>query len=96
LSKLFGIWQDFVMFGRIHRTQSVILLWLAYRIGVVNSVARWCNRPMTQFFIKNGVISHAFVHGRRKDFYQGGTSLRLRFISENASLFALYVCDTLV
>jgi len=23
------------MFGRIHRTQSVTLLWLAYRIGVV-------------------------------------------------------------
>jgi len=32
---LFAIWQDFVMFGRIHRTHSVILLWLAYRIGVV-------------------------------------------------------------
>jgi len=29
--------------GRIHRSQSVTLLWLAYRIGVLNSVARWCN-----------------------------------------------------
>jgi len=32
---LFVIWQDFVMFDRIHRAQSVTLLWLAYRIGVV-------------------------------------------------------------
>ena len=32
---LFVLWQDFVMFGRIHRAQSVTLLWLAYRIGVV-------------------------------------------------------------
>jgi len=31
----FAIWQDFVTFGRIHRAQSVTLLWLAYGIGVV-------------------------------------------------------------
>jgi len=36
------------MFGRIHRTQSVTLLWLAYRIELLNSVARWCNT--TQLF----------------------------------------------
>jgi len=35
LSVLFVIWQDFVIFGRIHSVQSVTLLWLAYRIGVV-------------------------------------------------------------
>jgi len=27
------------MFGRIHRAQSDTLLWLAYRIGVVE---QWC------------------------------------------------------
>ena len=27
------------MFGGIHRAQSVTLLWLAYRIGVVE---QWC------------------------------------------------------
>jgi len=42
------------LFGRLHRAQSVTLLWLAYRIGVVNSVEpdgaiqhiflqKWCN-----------------------------------------------------
>jgi len=35
LSELFVIWQDFVMFGRIHRAKCVTMLWLAYRIGVV-------------------------------------------------------------
>jgi len=35
LSILFVIWQDFVIFGRIQRAQSVTLLGLAYRIGVV-------------------------------------------------------------
>jgi len=29
VSVLFVIWQDFVMFGRIHRAESVTLLWLA-------------------------------------------------------------------
>jgi len=47
---LFVIWQDFVMFGRIHRVQSVSLLWLAYMaLVLLNSVARWCN---TQFLQK--------------------------------------------
>jgi len=31
----FVVWQDFVTFGRIHRAQSLTLLWLAYRVGVV-------------------------------------------------------------
>jgi len=34
---LFVIWQDFVIVWQntVHRAQSVTLLWLAYRIGVV-------------------------------------------------------------
>jgi len=44
LSILVVIWQDFVMFGRIHHAQSVILLWLAYNaLVLLNSVATWCN-----------------------------------------------------
>jgi len=37
---------------------------------LLSSVARWCNT--TQFFHKNGVILHACVHGRRKEFFQEG------------------------
>jgi len=33
LAVLFVIWQNFVMFGRIHHVQSVTLLWLAGMIG---------------------------------------------------------------
>jgi len=36
---------------------------------LLNTVARWCN---TTIFHKNGVILHVCVHGRRKDFFQGG------------------------
>jgi len=44
LSILFVIWQNFVIFGRIHRAQSVTLLWLAYTaLVLLNSIARWCN-----------------------------------------------------
>jgi len=65
LSILFVIWQDFVMFGRIHRAQSVTLLWLAYRIGVVAVLP---DGVIQHKFYKNGAILHACVHGRRKDF----------------------------
>jgi len=34
------IWQDFVMFGRIHRAQSVTMVWFAYRIGGVEQCCR--------------------------------------------------------
>ena len=48
LSILFVILQEFVMFGRKHRAQSVTLLRLAYAaLMLLNSVARWCNT--TQF-----------------------------------------------
>ena len=58
------------MFGRIHRAHSVTLLWLAYRIGVVEQCCQmW---QYNTFFYKNGVILHACVHGRRKDYFQGG------------------------
>jgi len=50
------------LFGRIHRAQSVSLLWVAYRIGV---------DLLQHNFSKNGVILHACVHGHRKEFFQG-------------------------
>jgi len=67
---LFVIWQDFVIFGRIHRAQSVTLLWIAYRIGVVEQCCQM--GKYNTIFHKNGVILHACVHGRRKEFLQGG------------------------
>jgi len=50
------------------------MLWLAYRIGVVEQCCQ-----MVQYntiFYKHFVILRACVHGRRKDFFQGwgGTS----------------------
>ena len=56
------------MFGRIHRAQSVALLRLAYRIGVVEQ----CCRMVQHNTIFYNVILHACVHGRRKDLFQGG------------------------
>jgi len=41
--------------------------------ALLNSAARWCN---TTPFFKNGVILHACVHGRRKEFFQGGGTNR--------------------
>jgi len=38
---------------------------------VLNSVARWCN---TAQFLQKWCNLYAGVHGRRKDFIQGGTS----------------------
>jgi len=49
--------------------ESVTLLWLAYRIGLLNSVDRW---RCTKNFSKNGANLYAYVHGRRKDFIHGG------------------------
>jgi len=43
---------------------------------VLSSAARWCNT--TQFFL-NGVILHACVHGRRKDFSMEGKSGEICF-----------------
>jgi len=60
------------MFGRIHRAQSVTLLWLAYRIGVVEQCCQMVY--YNKLFSKNGVILHALVHGRRKDFSMRDTS----------------------
>jgi len=57
------------LFGRIHRAQSVTLLWLAYRIGVVEQCYQMVK--YNTFFYKNCVIFHACVHGRRKDFSRG-------------------------
>jgi len=57
------------LFGRIHSAQSVTLIWLAYRIGVVEQCCRMV-KYNTNFY-KNGVLLHASVHGRRKDFFQG-------------------------
>jgi len=63
------------LFGRIFRAQSVILLWLAYRIGVVKQCCQmvWQNT----IFCKNGVnmlvcmaVGKIFSKGALVDFFQ--------------------------
>jgi len=54
----------------VHRAQSVTLLWLAYRIGVVQQCCQVLK--YNTMFYKNGVILHACAHGRRNDFFQWG------------------------
>jgi len=53
------------MFGRLHGAQFVTLLWLAYRIDVVEQCFQ-------QNVYKNGEILRACTHGYRKDFSVGG------------------------
>jgi len=59
------------MFGRIHGAHSVTLLWIAYRIGVVEQCCQMVK--YNTMFYKSGKILHDCVHGRRKHFFQGGT-----------------------
>jgi len=71
---LFVSWKDFVIVWQntVHLAQSVTLLWLAYRIGVVEQCCQVvkCNK----IFYKNGVILHAYyVHGRRREFFMRAT-----------------------
>jgi len=54
----------------MHRAQSVSLLWIADRIGVVEQCCQMVK--YNTIFHKNGVILHACVHGRRKECFQGG------------------------
>ena len=56
------------MFGRLHGAQFVTLLWLAYRIDVVEQCFQ-------QNVYKNGEILRACTHGYRKDFSVGGGEL---------------------
>jgi len=50
----------------MHRAQSVTLLWLAYRIGVVEQCCQMVK--YNTIFYKNGVIFHACVHERGRIF----------------------------
>ena len=52
-----------------YAVQSVTLLWLAHRIGVIEQCCQMAQ--CSKFFYKNGVILHACVHGRRKDLSRG-------------------------
>jgi len=47
------------------------VLWLAYRIGVVEQCCQMVK--YNTIFYKNGVILHACVHGRWKDFSKEAT-----------------------
>ena len=60
------------MFGRIHRAQSVTLLYIAFRIGVVEQCCQMVY--YNTIFRKDGVISHACVHGRRRNLSRGASS----------------------
>jgi len=57
------------LFGRIRHAQSITLLWLAYRIGVIEQCCQMVS--YSKFVYKSGVILHACVHGRRKDLSRG-------------------------
>jgi len=55
-----------------HTARSLSLCYgLLAALVLLNNVARWCNMYNT-IFHKNGVILHACVHGRPKDFFQRG------------------------
>jgi len=54
----------------MHRAQSVTLLYIAYRIGVVEQCCQMVY--YNTIFHKDGEILHACVHGRRKEFIQVG------------------------
>jgi len=72
LSILLVIWQNFVMFGRIHRAPSLTLLWLAYTaLVLLNSVAKWCN---TTHFLQKWCNLTCLCAWASEGFFQGGTS----------------------
>jgi len=54
----------------MHRAQSVTLLWIAYRICVVEQCCQMVK--YNTIFHKNGAILHTCVYGRRKDLSRGG------------------------